>query len=302
MARPKQNGSGGNDRRLPFARLVAAVVATSSGAATIYGLFSDKRIAFLSFPAMLLAVLLMALIHKAVNEIARPAKRSSYWDIMARVLAGFLLLCFILGSCWLFPSVIEWAKKAFVQKESTPKNVGSDGSSLRIPSESFSVTVLVHGEKGPHDLPLRNSGVVRITLGSDLREEGIGDKGQADFKNIPPNFLGQEVPISVDAEEFEASPAHYVLDKGNVSLTVRRKPIILTGRVQDPNGNPVTNAVIRIGAGQAVVNTIGRFQLTLTSDGSSSEIRAEVTAPGFELWRGLMQNGGDNSVLLRHAP
>ena len=67
-------------------------------------------------------------------------------------------------------------------------------------AESFDVTVLVRGEKGSHDLVLRNSGMVWMTLGADRRNEKIGDKGQADFKNIPARFRGQEVAISVEAD------------------------------------------------------------------------------------------------------
>ncbi|MBA3543040.1 MAG: TIR domain-containing protein [Chthoniobacterales bacterium] len=68
--------------------------------------------------------------------------------------------------------------------------------------ESFDVTVLVHGQKGSHDLVLRNSGMVWMTLGSDRRYEKVGDKGQADFKNVPARFRGQGVPISVEAMDW----------------------------------------------------------------------------------------------------
>ncbi len=73
------------------------------------------------------------------------------------------------------------------------------------PSEGFSVTVFVHGEAGQHDLVLRNSGDVWITLDGDLRQEKIGEKGQAEFKNLPASFRGQAVAISVKADGFEMS-------------------------------------------------------------------------------------------------
>lgn len=171
--------------------------------------------------------------------------------------------------------------------------------------EAFSVTVMVHGENGSHDLVLRNSGVVWITLGTDLRQEKIGDKGQADFKNVPASFRGQEVPVSVEANGFELlkPKALYALGSGSVDVTVRRKAALLTGSVRDTAGRPVTTATVRVREVQVDADLAGRFKLTILGSDGSNEVMAEIAAPGFELWRGrLVPNGGDNAVQLRRTP
>ncbi len=171
--------------------------------------------------------------------------------------------------------------------------------------ESFSVTVLVHGEAGPHDFVLRNSGTVWMTLGTDPRQEKIGDKGQADFKNVPAGFRGQSVPISVEADGFEmAEPdKKYLLGGDGVSVTVRRKAVRFSGIVLGTEGRPVTNATVQAGEARAAVDSTGHFTLTLKQADGSTEIKGEVTAPGFELWRGrFVPNAGDATVQLHRNP
>ncbi len=168
--------------------------------------------------------------------------------------------------------------------------------------ESFDVTVLVRGEKSSNDLILRNSGTVWMTLGSDRRNEKIGDKGQADFKNIPARFRGQEVPISVEADGLEpAKPeATYRLDTGGVNVVLKRQPIRVSGRVQDDDGNPVADASVRIADLQTNADAGGHFVFNLTPETPSDSVKAEVSAPGFEIWRGqLKPNGGEAAIVLK---
>ena len=171
--------------------------------------------------------------------------------------------------------------------------------------EAFTITVLVHGEAGPHDLVLRNVGIVWMTLGPDRRQERIGDKGQADFKNIPASFRGQEVPVSVEAGGFEmASPSQkYLLGGPSIDVVVRRKAAHLTGRVQDTEGRPITNATVRIGDVQTRVDTNGHFSLILPVLQESGEVSADVLAPGFKPWHGrFTPNAGEATVQLHQGP
>jgi hypothetical protein len=69
---------------------------------------------------------------------------------------------------------------------------------------TFPLTVYVHGEKGPQDMVLRNSGRVMLELGPDTRVQPIGENGQAYFPAIPANFRGQEVPAWVESETYES--------------------------------------------------------------------------------------------------
>jgi hypothetical protein len=168
-------------------------------------------------------------------------------------------------------------------------------------SDSFDVTVLVRGENGSHDLVLRNSGMVWMTLGSDRRNEKIGDKGQADFKNIPSTFRGQQVPISVEADGLEPAKVDttYRLDSSSISVVLRRQAARVSGRVQDSDGNPVAAASVLAEGLQTNVDASGHFGLTLPLNASRGSVDVEVSAPGFEIWRGkLKPNGGDAAIML----
>lgn len=173
------------------------------------------------------------------------------------------------------------------------------------PVEAFAVTVFVHGEAGPHDWVLRNVGTVWMTLGPDPRQERIGNKGQAEFKNIPANFRGQEVPVSVEAEGFEmTSPnSNYRLSGPSLDVVIRRKAVHLAGRLQDTEGHPVTNATIRVGDVQARVDVDGHFSLTLADLREPGEVSADVMAPGFKPWHGrFTPNAGEATIQLQQDP
>lgn len=167
------------------------------------------------------------------------------------------------------------------------------------PAEAFSVTVLVHGEAGPHDLVLRNIGVVWMTLGPDPRQERIGDKGQADFKNLPASFRGQEVPVSVEAEGFEiVRPSEkYRLSGTSIDVTVRRKTARLAGRVQDEAGKPVLDAVVSVAGTSVKTDATGYFELIVSGDHLKPELSVQVDAAGCATRRTMAVPGANDLVV-----
>src|SRR4029077_12469238 len=110
------------------------------------------------------------------------------------------------------------------------------------PMTTFPLTVYVHGEGGPQDLVLRNSGDVLLDLGGDRRRQPIGADGQAYFPAIPSTFQGQEVPIGVASDAFELSAPKQKrrLNGDSIYLSVQKKAGHINGRVQDENGNPLS--------------------------------------------------------------
>lgn len=171
--------------------------------------------------------------------------------------------------------------------------------------EAFALTVHVHGEAGAHDLVLRNAGVVWITLGADRRQEKIGDKGQADFKNIPNGFRGQDVPIWVEADGFETVDPEqkHKLDAESLYLAVRRKAVRLTGRVQDEAGQPIAGATIRAAGLSTESDAGGHFALTFRDDRAQNEVTLEVSAAGYELWRArVLPRANETIIMLREVP
>ena len=64
--------------------------------------------------------------------------------------------------------------------------------------ETFSITVLVHGERGRNHLMIRNQGSVILDVG-DIREEApIDYKGVAVFKGIPSLYKNKKAYLCVD--------------------------------------------------------------------------------------------------------
>lgn len=172
------------------------------------------------------------------------------------------------------------------------------------PPESFDFTIFVQGEQGFGNIVLSNEGEVLIQLGADIRSEKIGDKGQAEFKNIPAKFRGQEVPITVKAEGFEIlnPSAKHSLTGDELIIQVRRKAALVSGNVVDSNGQPISNARIRIGDIETNVTDLGHFIITLSGGRVVPEVEAYITAAGYEsLYIRLIPNGGDASIQLHRS-
>jgi hypothetical protein len=166
--------------------------------------------------------------------------------------------------------------------------------------EVLTVTVLVHGEAGPHDLVLRNVGIVWMTLGPDRRQESIGDKGQADFKNIPASFRGQEVPVSIEAQGFEmVRPSEkYRLSGASIDITVRRRAACFAGRVQDKAGKPILDAVVSIAGLSVKTDVTGHFELTVPGDRLKPELPVQVDAAGYTTGRTTVTPGANDLVMI----
>ena len=144
------------------------------------------------------------------------------------------------------------------------------------------LTAYVHGPNGKHDIVLRNSGQVILDLGSDRRREKIGDKGEAYF-SIPPEFRGQRVPISVEADGYEiAAPnAPFKLDSDRLYLQVRPKPGRIAGRVQHMRGNPVPGASVRLDGLSVSSGPDGHFEVAIPGERMKAGLLLTATALGY---------------------
>jgi hypothetical protein len=148
------------------------------------------------------------------------------------------------------------------------------GGYFLVPKAStFPLTVYVHGERGPQDIVLRNSGRVALELGPDTRVEPIGENGQAFFPTIPRNFQGQEVPAWVDAETYESVDPQLKrrLDGTTLYLVVQKKVLYyrLGGTVSGPDGNPLADVRVMLPEFhiEGHTNNEGRFELQVAAEG-----------------------------------
>jgi SEFIR domain/Carboxypeptidase regulatory-like domain len=151
------------------------------------------------------------------------------------------------------------------------------------PITTFPMTVYVHGEASRQDIVLRNSGYVLLDLGGDRRRQPIGADGQAYFHEIPANFLGQEVPISVDSDAFEVieTKQKLRLDGSSIYLPVQRKAGHLSGWVKDEKGNPVPGATVNIAGLSKVTDSAGYFEFDIPGHQMQGELQLEALALGY---------------------
>jgi Carboxypeptidase regulatory-like domain len=168
----------------------------------------------------------------------------------------------------------------------------------------FSLTIYVHGENGPHDLVLRNSGFVFLDLGPDRRREPIGDKGQAYFAGIPANFRGQDVAASVESDAFEqiAPQQKHRLDGTSLDLAVRRKSAHISGRVQDEQGNPISEAKLTVAGLSAITDAAGHFEFSIPGERLKSELDLHVAAAGFASKNLKVVTGANDLVVTLMPP
>jgi hypothetical protein len=158
------------------------------------------------------------------------------------------------------------------------------GGFVLVPNPAtFPITVYVHGERGPQDVVLRDSGRVFLDLGAEHRSEPIGANGQAYFPAIPANFRGQEVLAWVESETFDpvGGAQKRRLEGASLYLTVRKKSGRVAGRVQDQEGNALAGAEVRVAGVSTSTDSTGHFELTIPGDRLKPELDLYAVAPGY---------------------
>jgi hypothetical protein len=147
---------------------------------------------------------------------------------------------------------------------------------------TFPLTVYVHGELGPQDVVLRDSGYVVLRLGPESRREAIRGDGQAYFLAIPANFRGQQVPVWVESEGFEVVGAPSCRLVGpSVDVSVHRKSGRVSGRVQDEHGNAISGADVRVAGLSSSTDKAGRFEFVIPGDRLQPELELDIDAAGY---------------------
>jgi CarboxypepD_reg-like domain len=138
---------------------------------------------------------------------------------------------------------------------------------------TFPLTVYVHGEAGPQDTVLRNSGSVVLVLGPERKTAQIGDGGQAYFPAVSSSFQGQAVPAWVESDEYESvDPGTKQPLSGSVLyLTVRKKVrhFTLAGTITDKaTSDPLAGVHVSVSEYHATADSDnnGRFELQVAAD------------------------------------
>jgi hypothetical protein len=167
---------------------------------------------------------------------------------------------------------------------------------------NFPLTVYVHGVAGPQDLVLKSSGYVLLDLGGDRRREPVGEKGQAFFPEIPSNFRGQLVNISLDADGYELAnlSQKQILDSTSLYLEVRKKPGHIAGRAQDEKGTPLADVNITVAGLVVTSDSFGHFDVAIPGDRLQAELSLQALAKGFVPWNNnVVPNANEVTITLR---
>jgi hypothetical protein len=162
----------------------------------------------------------------------------------------------------------------------------------------------VHGEAGRQDIVLRNSGYVLLDLEGDRRRQPIGADGQAYFHEIPANFLGYEVPISVESDTYEPTKPDekYRLSGSSLYVSVRKRTGRISGRVQDENGDPLSGVKIEVADLSTTTNSAGHFEFTIPGDRMQTELDLGAVASGYSsIHLKVVPNGNDVVIPLTRA-
>ena len=149
---------------------------------------------------------------------------------------------------------------------------------------TFPLTVYVHGQAGPQDIVLRNSGSVLLDLGGDRRSQPIGAEGQAYFSEIPSSFRGHEVPIGLESNDFELSDPKrmYRLNGAGIYVPIKKRDGRISGRVEDDNGNPLSGAKVQVGdLPPATSDSAGHFELVIPGDRLKPQLDLQASVAGY---------------------
>lgn len=176
------------------------------------------------------------------------------------------------------------------------------GFSLPKPASNFTLTVYVHGPGGRQDLILRGSGYVRIDTGGLPRKAAIGNDGEAFFAEIPANFRGQEVNVSLDADGYELANANQkiLLNTSSFYLQIKRKAGRLAGRVHDESGKPLGGVNVTVAGLAATTDKAGYFQFLIPGEQLQPEMTVQATAPSYvAATEKVVPNSNDIAITLR---
>ena len=132
------------------------------------------------------------------------------------------------------------------------------------------LTVYVHGEGGPQDIVLRNSGRVVLKLGPAPQSESIGENGQALFPAVPSDFRGRQVEAWVESDTYVSPGINVTLDGTSLDLQVKKKVqhFKLAGTVLDSSGKSLAGVRIAVPEYKAETQTNkdGWYELRIDTD------------------------------------
>lgn len=155
------------------------------------------------------------------------------------------------------------------------------------PEKHFAMSVFIHGEAGREVVPLRQQGMLWVSLGSEKRGIALNEKGEARISDIPPSLQNKKVAVSLDASGYELiEPKPLItLSTEAVYLAVRLRMLPLSGQVKDTLGNIVTGAQVRVGEYTTQTDENGWYMLNVPRNLPEKDQQMSVDSAGYKAYQ-----------------
>ena len=155
------------------------------------------------------------------------------------------------------------------------------------PLESFSVSVLVHGQEGKDDKILTNGKVI-LDIGGNRIEEEVNSQGEAIFPALRKEYIGKSALISLDhPQPYKPTERNkeYILTQGqSIYLEVELKGIDkIWGKVMDYETERTLDSVrVSVRKAFTYTNPFGQFELRIPDSLQGKTIEVQFDKVGYK--------------------
>jgi len=154
------------------------------------------------------------------------------------------------------------------------------GSSIQGP-DTFDLTVRVHSDEEA----IIREGTITLDFGSDRRVETIDNKGEANFKRVPPEFSRATVKMIPRVDGYEEKPQEHAITGSVVDVTLVKAHYrtTLSGSVEPLLPDKTLLVKVEGQAEEATVNKYGEFNLQVTGK-AGDKVRVWVFVNGKRVY------------------
>ena len=169
-------------------------------------------------------------------------------------------------------------------------SINSKSSSESLGSNS--VTVFVHGKQGRNDLILQNKGKVEITYGGARVLQGVNEKGQAFFNEIPERFFSDNAKVYINIRDTDGEPYRAQRPDSLYNLDPQEPiffPVILENldRVFGSvywNESPLEGVIVSIdNVIRDTTDNFGEYKLQIPEEMQKKIHQVKFLKPGFKM-------------------
>ena len=151
-------------------------------------------------------------------------------------------------------------------------------------AQSFNVVVRPHAQ----GTPIISSGKIRLEYGANPAERSIDSSGDAEFREIPRQYSGQEVKLLPEVDGYEREYQTISLDPAKPVIDVQLKRKILETRIigkliPPPQAGKTVKILVEGEAGEIIPDEFGRFEATVHKE-TMEQARFSVWINGKQVY------------------